>query len=122
MPPVHHLGSILRNTEVFRAKWGEYTMGHWLHAFTLMGLVEETPQGWRRLREPGLEDSRADRAAIALALRQLGAGHSDAEGSGGGRVRPGACMPPEPRMLGASSWGAYRASGQSASRCAIASS
>ena len=56
MPPVHHLGSILRNTEVFRAKWGEYTMGHWLHAFTLMGLVEETPEGWRRLREPGTED------------------------------------------------------------------
>ena len=56
MPPVHHLGSILRNTEVFRAKWGEWTMGHWLHAFTLMGLVEETPEGWRQLREPGAED------------------------------------------------------------------
>ena len=56
MPPVHHIPSILRNTEVFRAKWGDYTMGHWLHAFTLMGLVERTPDGWRRLREPGPED------------------------------------------------------------------
>jgi GT2 family glycosyltransferase len=56
MPPVHHIPSILRNTEVFRAKWGEYTMGHWLHAFALMGLVERTPDGWRRLREPGPED------------------------------------------------------------------
>ena len=56
MPPVHHLSSILRNTEVFRAKWGEYTMGHWLHAFTLMGLVEQTPEGWRQLRAPGPED------------------------------------------------------------------
>ena len=56
MPPVHHLASILRNTAVFRAKWGEYTMGHWLHAFTLMGLVEETGEGWRKLREPGPED------------------------------------------------------------------
>ena len=56
MPPVHHIASILRNTEVFRGKWGEYTMGHWLHAFTLMGLVERTPDGWRRLREPGPED------------------------------------------------------------------
>ena len=56
MPPVHHLDSILRNTAVFRRKWGEWTMGHWLHAFTLMGLVEETPDGWRRLRDPRPED------------------------------------------------------------------
>ena len=56
MPPVHHIDSILRNTEVFRRKWGDYTMGHWLHAFTLMGLVELGPDGWRRLRETGPED------------------------------------------------------------------
>lgn len=56
MPPVHHLDAILRNTEVFRSKWGEPTMGHWLHAFTLMGLIEETEGGWRKLREPGPED------------------------------------------------------------------
>lgn len=56
MPPVHHVASILRNTEVFRAKWGEYTMGHWLGAFRLMGLIEMTPEGWRQVREPGPAD------------------------------------------------------------------
>ena len=56
MPPVHHIPSILRNTTLFREKWGDYTMGHWLHAFTLMGLVEHGPDGWRQIREPGPDD------------------------------------------------------------------
>ena len=64
MPPVHHIDHILRNTRVFKSRWGEYTMGHWLHAFELMGLiekVEEAGAGWRKLREP----NEADRALTA---------------------------------------------------------
>ncbi|WP_231559085.1 glycosyl transferase [Paracoccus sp. PAMC 22219] len=53
MPPVHHLHSVLRNTEVFARKWGHRTMEHWLYAFQLMGLIRNTPQGIQVLREPG---------------------------------------------------------------------
>ncbi|WP_424968880.1 glycosyltransferase family 2 protein [Dinoroseobacter sp. S375] len=58
MPPVHHLPSILRNAEIFAAKWGHRTMEHWLYAFKLMGLIENTPDGLRILRPV----SEADRA------------------------------------------------------------
>ena len=66
MPPVHHLDHILRNTRIFRSRWGEYTMGHWLHAFELMGLVQkcdEPGSGWRKLRDPGP-------AELALTMQQ----------------------------------------------------
>ncbi|TJZ84421.1 glycosyltransferase [Paracoccus hibiscisoli] len=53
MPPVHHLHSVLRNTEVFARKWGHRTMEHWLHAFRLMGLIRNTADGLQVLREPG---------------------------------------------------------------------
>ena len=59
MPPVHHLDSVLRNTRVFHRRWGEFTMGHWLHAFELMGLIAPTDvpgMGWRKLRDPGDSD------------------------------------------------------------------
>ncbi len=56
MPPVHHLDSILRNTEVFRAKWGEHTMNHWLRAFRLLGLIAREGEGWRKLRDAGPAD------------------------------------------------------------------
>lgn len=56
MPPVHHLESVLANAERFREKWGHSTMQHWLRAFTLMGLIERTENGWRILREPNEED------------------------------------------------------------------
>lgn len=56
MPPVHHLESVIANAEQFRRKWGHPTMQHWLRAFTLMGLVERTGDGWRILREPSEED------------------------------------------------------------------
>jgi GT2 family glycosyltransferase len=53
MPPVHHLDSVVRNAEVFEAKWGYRTMGHWLQAFRLMGLVDLAPgQPIRILRRP----------------------------------------------------------------------
>ncbi len=56
MPPVHHLRSVLRNAEVFASKWGHRTMEHWLYAFQLMGLIENTPEGLRILRDPDERD------------------------------------------------------------------
>ncbi|UWR24185.1 glycosyltransferase [Sulfitobacter sp. S190] len=63
MPPVHHISSILRNTEIFGQKWGHRTMEHWLRAFRLMGLVDDTPDGLRQIREPS-------RAQIDLCFQQ----------------------------------------------------
>lgn len=52
MPPVHHLGSVVRNAERFRRKWGHRTMEHWLYCFGLMGLIENAPEGLRILGAP----------------------------------------------------------------------
>lgn len=57
MPPVHHLESVVRNAQLFEAKWGYRTMGHWLHAFRLMGLIDDAPgRPIRILRRPTAED------------------------------------------------------------------
>lgn len=57
MPPVHHLDSVVRNAELFEAKWGYRTMGHWLYAFKVMGLIDDTPdQPIRILRRPDASD------------------------------------------------------------------
>ncbi len=56
MPPIQHVASILRNTEIFASKWGHRTMEHWIHAFRMMGLVETCSTGLRMVREPGPED------------------------------------------------------------------
>lgn len=57
MPPVHHLDSVVRNAELFEAKWGYRTMGHWLHAFRLMGLVDDAEGApIRILRRPTQDD------------------------------------------------------------------
>ncbi|GAA0664741.1 GT2 family glycosyltransferase [Sphingomonas insulae] len=57
MPPVHHLDSVVRNAELFESKWGYRTMGHWLHAFALMGLVDQAPgRPIRILRRPDADD------------------------------------------------------------------
>ncbi|TVV76316.1 galactosyltransferase-related protein [Sphingomonas solaris] len=64
MPPVHHLDSVIRNAELFEAKWGYRTMGHWLHAFALMGLIDNAPhRPIRILRRP-------DDADLALTGQQ----------------------------------------------------
>ena len=52
MPPVHHLDSVLQNAQMFREKWGQHTMKHWLHAFRLMGLIEPDGERFRVLRRP----------------------------------------------------------------------
>lgn len=57
MPPIHHLDSVVRNAELFEAKWGYRTMGHWLHAFRVMGLIDDTPdRPIRILRRPNADD------------------------------------------------------------------
>ncbi|WP_267388544.1 galactosyltransferase-related protein [Sphingomonas sp. GC_Shp_3] len=57
MPPVHHLDSVVRNAELFETKWGYRTMGHWLHAFELMGLIDQAPgRPIRILRRPDADD------------------------------------------------------------------
>ena len=56
MPPVHHMDSVIRNAELFREKWGHRTMGHWLHAFELMGLIEQDEEHIRILRGPSEAD------------------------------------------------------------------
>ena len=78
MPPVHHLESVIANAERFRQKWGQPTMQHWLRAFTMMGLIERTEDGWRVLREPGEDDFALTRqqehqpyASSAAVLAQL---------------------------------------------------
>ncbi|WP_316015742.1 glycosyltransferase family 2 protein [Roseobacter sp. HKCCA0434] len=75
MPPIHHVTSILRNTEIFAAKWGHRTMEHWLKAFRMMGLIEDTPQGLRILRDPGPEDfalcAQADDMPYAASARVI---------------------------------------------------
>ncbi|MEE4201933.1 glycosyltransferase family 2 protein [Erythrobacter sp.] len=63
MPPVHHLDSVLANAMAFAEKWGEPTMQHWLRAFVLMGLIERTEHGWRKLRE-------AEETDLALTRQQ----------------------------------------------------
>lgn len=85
MPPVHHVESVVRNAELFEAKWGYRTMGHWLHAFRLMGLVDDTPgRPIRILRAPDEEDlaltgqqSHQPYANTASVLRLLEARHAE---------------------------------------------
>ena len=56
MPPIHHVASVIRNSELFATKWGHRTMEHWLHAFRMMGLIENCRTGLRILREPDEAD------------------------------------------------------------------
>ncbi len=57
MPPVHHIDSVVRNAELFEARWGYRTMGHWLYAFRLMGLVDDAENApIRILRRPDADD------------------------------------------------------------------
>jgi GT2 family glycosyltransferase len=90
MPPVHHLDSVVRNAELFEAKWGYRTMGHWLHAFRLMGLVDDTAgRPVRILRRPGPEDlaltgqqSHQPYANTASVIRLLEARAAEAKADG----------------------------------------
>ncbi|MBP0484121.1 glycosyltransferase family 2 protein [Sagittula salina] len=52
MPPIHHLRSVVRNADVFAARWGHRTMEHWLHGFRMMGLIDKRGGEIVILREP----------------------------------------------------------------------
>lgn len=56
MPPIHHIDSVVRNAQLFDAKWGYRTMEHWLRAFRMMGLIAEAPDGIRIVRRPNADD------------------------------------------------------------------
>jgi GT2 family glycosyltransferase len=57
MPPVHHLDTVVRNAELFEQRWGYRTMGHWLYAFRLMGLIDDAAGApIRILRRPDADD------------------------------------------------------------------
>lgn len=78
MPPIHHIPSILRNTEIFAKKWGHRTMEHWLSGFRMMGLVKEINGVLMQIREPDAADFALCRqnedmpyANTARVLRQL---------------------------------------------------
>ena len=53
VPPVDQLDAVLRNARMLERKWSEPALQDWLRAFELMGLVQRTQIGWRKLREPG---------------------------------------------------------------------
>ena len=45
--------TVVSNAERFEGKWGYRTMGHWLHAFRLMGLIDDSAgRPIRILRQP----------------------------------------------------------------------
>ena len=56
MPPIHHLDSVLLNTNRFAEKWGHRTMEHWLYAFQEMGLVRDGEDGLEVVRRPNAAD------------------------------------------------------------------
>lgn len=51
-PPLEHVEDIVRNTNLFRARWGEDAMGGWLAAFAERGLVAREADGtWTLTRK-----------------------------------------------------------------------
>lgn len=89
MPPVAYLDTILANAALFERKWNRKVLEETLRAFAQMGLIEETAEGWRKLREPepadiALAEEQADRAypSIAEAIARI------ERQSGGGRPGP----------------------------------
>lgn len=44
-PPLEHVEDIVRNTNLFRARWGEDAMGGWLAAFAERGLIAREADG-----------------------------------------------------------------------------
>jgi hypothetical protein len=44
-PPVEHLDDIVRNAEIYRARWGTTPMLGWLEAFEDRGLVRRGERG-----------------------------------------------------------------------------
>ncbi|GAA3949002.1 glycosyltransferase family 2 protein [Allohahella marinimesophila] len=50
-PPVHRLQTVLANNRVYRQKWGQNTMEHWLRAFERLGLIKPAGDDFEILRD-----------------------------------------------------------------------
>lgn len=51
-PPLQHFGDIVRNAQLFRARWGFWPMQGWLQQFEAMGLIVITPSSLEVLQNP----------------------------------------------------------------------
>lgn len=61
-PPLHHFGDIVRNAQVFRAKWGDWPMDYWLGQFERDGLIARDGARIDVLREPSPAEIVASKA------------------------------------------------------------
>ncbi len=66
VPPLEHLDTILANAALFEGKWNRKALEEQLRAFAMMGLIAQTPEGWRKLREPGPAEFALAREAGSL--------------------------------------------------------
>ncbi|GGB65799.1 glycosyltransferase family 2 protein [Blastomonas aquatica] len=51
-PPLQHFDDIVRNAQLFRARWGFWPMEGWLQQFEAMGLLRIEPSSLHVLRRP----------------------------------------------------------------------
>jgi GT2 family glycosyltransferase len=65
-PPVQHVVDIVRNAQIFNARWGRWPMEGWLRAFTTMGLVDWTDNRLTLRRLPTPEEHAATRSTWPL--------------------------------------------------------
>lgn len=52
-PPLQHFADIVRNAQIFRARWGFWPMEGWLRQFEAMGLLRIDASTLHVLRQPG---------------------------------------------------------------------
>lgn len=52
-PPLQHFDDIVRNAQIFKARWGFWPMEGWLKQFEAMGLIRIEPSSLRVLDQPG---------------------------------------------------------------------
>ncbi|NIK47702.1 glycosyltransferase family 2 protein [Variibacter gotjawalensis] len=57
-PPLHHFHDIIRNAQLFYAKWGVWPMRDWLDAFVELRLIERSSDALKLLRVPTLDEIR----------------------------------------------------------------
>lgn len=53
-PPLQHLDDIVRNAQIFRARWGFWPMEGWLQQFEAMGLIAIEASSLQILRPPAV--------------------------------------------------------------------
>lgn len=63
IPPYQHFEHIIRNANLFFARWGIWCMDYWIDQFINHGLVEENSGNLTILRDPSHEEIQASRQA-----------------------------------------------------------